>query len=254
MFRTLLAAAGALALVACSTAAPPAGTVNPDSAYAAALADAARPADDAAKDAARKPAETLAFARIMPGQTVGEVLPGRGYYTRILSKVVGPRGKVVALVAAETAARNPRSLEGVRALMADPAYANVALETPPGGAATATPLDVLFVSQFYHDIHAFQSAEAAAAFNRAAFAALKPGGYYVIIDHASAPGAGVSVSKTLHRIEASALKQEVLAAGFVLDGESNLLANPDDAHTLNVFDPAIRGKTDQFLLRFRKPN
>lgn len=253
MLRALVIAAGAFALVACSTAPPPAGSVNADSAYAVALSDVGRPTEDMAKDAARKPAETLAFAKILPGQTVGEVLPGRGYYTRILSKVVGPRGKVVALVAAETAARNPRALEGIRGLMADPAYANVVLETPPGGAASATPLDVLFVSQFYHDIHAFQSAEAAAAFNRAAFAALKPGGYYVIIDHASAPGAGVSVSKTLHRIEVSSVKQEVLAAGFVLDAESDLLKDPADTHALNVFDPAIRGKTDQFLLRFRKP-
>ena len=253
MLRTLLVAAGAMALVACSTAPPPQGSVNATTAYAVALADAGRPTDDAAKDAARKPAETLAFAHVMPGQTVGEVLPGRGYYTRILSKVVGPRGKVVALVAAETAARNPRSLEGIRALMADAAYGNVVLETPPGGAASTTPLDVLFVSQFYHDIHAFESAEAAAAFNRAAFAALKPGGYYVIIDHASAAGAGVSVSKTLHRIEASSVKAEVLAAGFVLDGESPLLANSADARTAAVFDPSIKGRTDQFVLRFKKP-
>ena len=89
--------------------------------------------------------------------------------------------------------------------------------------------------------------------NKAIFDALKPGGVYVILDHAAQAGSGVRDTNTLHRIDIETVKAEVMAAGFVLDGTSTLLANPDDAHTLNVFDGKIRGHTDTFILKFRKP-
>jgi predicted methyltransferase len=92
-----------------------------------------------------------------------------------------------------------------------------------------------------------------AAFNKAVFASLKPGGVYVVLDHADAPGTGLKDTDTLHRIDVASVKSEVQAAGFKLDGESKILANPADDHTKGVFDPSIRGKTDQFLLKFRKP-
>jgi predicted methyltransferase len=91
------------------------------------------------------------------------------------------------------------------------------------------------------------------AFNKAVYAALKPGGLYVILDHAAAPGSPANVTDTLHRIEPSVVRREVEAAGFVFDGESNILANPSDPHTAGVFNKSIQGHTDQFILRFRRP-
>ena len=89
--------------------------------------------------------------------------------------------------------------------------------------------------------------------NKAIYDALKPGGIYLVLDHAAAAGSGLRDTETLHRIDPAAVKKEVLAAGFVLDGESDVLHNPQDDHTAKVFDPAIRGKTDKFIFRFRKP-
>jgi predicted methyltransferase len=249
--RALLAAA--LALAACATSeAPPRGGVSATAAYDAAIDDASRPADDRAKDAARKPAETLAFARVTPGQSVAELLPGGGYFTRLLSKAVGPNGKVHAIVPAQ-ATQIAAQIDPIRKIAADAAYANVYVETPDGAMTPSAQVDVYFTAQNYHDIHAYYGAEAAKAFNSGVFAVLKPGGMLVVIDHSSVAGAGVSVSRSLHRIEASVVRKEIEAAGFVFDGESAALALPADPRTQNVFDPAIRGKTDQFMMRFKKP-
>jgi len=253
MLRTLLIAASAIALVACaSTEAPPVGTVNATVDYDMAVNDANRPADDVAKDTLRKPTETLAFTRVMPGQTVAEALPGGGCFTRPLSKAVGPNGKVISLVPA-SAITFPPQIDPVRAIASNAAYTNVYVETPEGTLSSSQPVDVYFTAQNYHDIHGYFGAEAAAAFNRAVFNYLKPGGADIVIDHSAVAGAGVSGTKTIHRIEASVVKAEVIAAGFVFDGELIALANPADPRTGNVFDEAIRGRTDQFALRFRKP-
>jgi len=143
----------------------------------------------------------------------------------------------------------------LQGLTADPAYANVVVSSQPINApALPAGLDAVFIRQNYHDLHdKFMGPADVAAFNRNVFAALKPGGVYVVLDHGDAAGTGLKDTDTLHRIDVAAVKSEVLAAGFVLDGESAVLANPGDDHTKNVFDPSIRGKTDQFLLRFRKP-
>ena len=218
----------------------------------AALAQAPAP-QDALTDPALKRAEVLAFMGVKPGDRVADIIAGR--FVRALSQAVGPTGKVYAVEPAEVVKAHPEVLGILQKLTADPAYANVAVSSPPIDApALPGGLDEVFIRQNYHDLHdKFMGPADVAAFNRNVFAALKPGGVYVVLDHAAAAGSGLRDTDTIHRIDEAAVKREVAAAGFVLDGESNLLANPADDHTKMVFDPAIRGKTDQFLLRFRKP-
>ncbi len=214
-----------------------------------------RPAADVERDAARKPADMIKFAGIKPGQFVVDLLPGGGYFTRVLSQAVGPRGKVVALVSDQYAARNPKARTDIEALAAEPAYANVqAAIRGLGDVGMPNSVDRVFTAQNYHDLRSAKlPAGIAEGVNRAVFAALKPGGYYVIIDHSAAAGSGLRDVDTLHRIDAATLKAEVLAVGFRFDGESRALANPADDRTKIVFDPAIRGRTDQFVYRFVKP-
>jgi predicted methyltransferase len=216
------------------------------------MACAQAPAD-ALTDPSLKRAEVVAFIGIKPGDKVADVFAGR--FVRALSQAVGPNGKVYAVEPAELVKAHPEGLNMLKSLAADPAYANVVVSSPPINAPALPPgLDAVFIRQNYHDLHdAFMGPADVPAFNRNVFAALNPGGAYVILDHADAPGTGLKNTDTLHRIDPAAVKKEVLAAGFVLDGESKVLANPADDHTKNVFDPAIRGKTDQFLLKFRKP-
>ena len=118
------------------------------------------------------------------------------------------------------------------------------------------PADVLWLHLFYHDLHTalIQSKGATAAgFNRAVYQRLKPGGRYVIVDHAAAAGAGASDAQSLHRIDPASVRKEVEAAGFVLDAVSTMLASEDDPHSIKVFDPSIKGQTDRFAYRFVKP-
>ena len=214
-----------------------------------------RPADDVARDGARKPAEMVKFAGIKSGMTVVDMLPGGGYFTRIFSQTVGSKGKVIALVSDQYAKANPKAGTDITSLAAEPAYKNVeAAIRNLGDVAPAGTADVVWTAQNYHDLHS-KNLPAGVAFgiDTAVYAALKPGGYYVVLDHSAAAGSGLRDVDTLHRIDAAALKAEVLKAGFVFDGESKLLANPADDRTKLVFDPAIRGKTDQFILRFKKP-
>jgi predicted methyltransferase len=225
-------------------------------AIAAAVADANRPDSDKQRDASRKPAETLAFTGVKPGDQVAELLPGGGYFTRIFSKVVGPSGHVYALVPAPSLnapADAPDFAARVKAIAADPNYSNVSVVVEPFSQLKApVPVDLVWTSQNYHDMHNFPGADVA-VFNQMVFDALKPGGIYLILDHAAEPGSGTRDTATLHRIDAETVKKEVLAAGFVLVGGSDLLREPGDAHTVKVFDPSVRGKTDQFILKFRKP-
>ena len=115
------------------------------------------------------------------------------------------------------------------------------------------PLDVVFMGEEYHDFTIPRFGVDVAAMNRRVFEVLKPGGLYVILDHQAADGAGISVSGSLHRIEAAELRRQVEAAGFVFDGESSAVRVPSDDHSLSVFDASIRGRTDRFVYRFRKP-
>lgn len=211
----------------------------------------ARPAEDTALDTVRKPADMVAFAKLKPGQTVGDIIPGGGYFTRVFAAAVGPNGKVVAIIPPAAEAVYADQTKAIRA-MAAASGSNIVVTSSPGDPAWAGKLDVAWTAQNYHDLHNDQPPEVAAGFNKAVFASLKPGGYYIVVDHA-APGTGLTVTKTLHRIDPATVKAEVVAAGFVFDGESDVLANPADPHTTIVFDPAVRHKTDQFVYRFRKP-
>lgn len=208
---------------------------------------------DALSDPTYKRAEVLAFIGVKPGDRVADVVAGR--FVRAFSQAVGPTGKVYAVEPSEMVKAHPEILTIMNGLMSQPDYKNISLITQP----TNTPglpdgLDAVFIRQDYHDLHdKFMAPADVGLFNRAVFKALKPGGVYVVLDHAAAAGSGLRDTDTLHRIDPATVKAEVLAAGFVLDGESNILANPADPHTKFVFDPSIHGHTDQFLLRFKKP-
>ena len=217
-----------------------------------AVADPSRPADDRKDDALRKPDQVLTFSGVRPGQKVGEYLPGGGYYTRMLSDVVGPKGKVYAL---ETSTWGQKNIDNTRKVLDEPGRGNVVLDVAPlGSFHAAEKVDLFWTTLNYHDLHVPKYANVdMAAFNKAVFDALKPGGTYLIEDHAAAAGAGATLSPTLHRIEKATVIHEVTAAGFRLVGESDVLANPADDHTKIIFDPSIRLKTDQFILKFRKP-
>jgi predicted methyltransferase len=252
-FPLIPAAAFAAALTlaaACASAAP-----IPDN-IAAAVADGSRPDADKQRDANRKPAESLAFAGVKPGEQVAELLPGGGYYTRIFSKAVGASGHVYALVPAplpNAPADAPDFAARVKVIAADPNYSNLSVVVEPfSQLAVPAPVDLVWTSQNYHDLHNFPGLDVG-VFNKMVFDDLKPGGIYLILDHTAEAGSGSRDTKTLHRIDPEIVKKEVLAAGFVFVGSSNLLHQPSDSHTLKVFDPSVRGKTDQFILKFRKP-
>lgn len=216
------------------------------------FAEGVRPAADIARDAVRKPQEMVVFAKVVPGAKVVDIIAGGGYFTRVFAQAVGPTGKVTAIVPPSAAQLDPASAKAVNELAADTSYGNVAV-APAIDATMNASFDVAWTAQNYHDLHVFLPAAGVAAFNKQVFGALKPGGLYVVLDHAAAAGSGVSVAKTLHRIDPAVVKAEVVAAGFVFEGESRTLLNPADPHTAAIFDPAIRGRTDQFVYRFRKP-
>ena len=216
---------------------------------AAAVADTTRPKDDRDTDAARKPADTIAFAGVTTGMVVGELFPGGGYYTRMLSDVVGPTGKIYAL---ETT-RWKGSVEADNQMAAG--HPNIIVQGTPFGAFNLPEkVDVFWITQNYHDLHiAEYGLVDMAAFNRHVFDSLKPGGTYFILDHAANPGLADGDIAKLHRIEKSRVIKEVTAAGFVLVAENDALHNPADDHTKPIFDASIRGHTDQYMLKFRKP-
>ena len=221
----------------------------------AAVADSNRPAPDKERDANRKPAETLEFLGVKSGEKVAELLPGGGYFTRLFSKAVGPKGHVYALVPARpdnAPADMPDLAAGAKAVAADAHYANVSVVVAPlTSLAPPAPVDLVFTSQNYHDLHNFPVD--VVGYNKGVLNSLKPGGLYVVLDHSAAAGSGLRDTKTLHRIDAEVVKKEVTDAGFEFVGASDSLANAADARTATVFDPSIRGKTDQFILKFRKP-
>lgn len=223
---------------------------------AAAIADPNRPDADRQRDADRKPAETLVFAGLRQGELIAELMPGGGYYSRIFSKAVGDSGHIYELVPAPlptAAADAPDFSARIKAIAKDSHYANLSVVVEAYSQLNVpVPVDMVWTSQNYHDLHNFPGLDLT-VFNQLVFAALKPGGVYLILDHAAAAGSGIRDTKTLHRIDVEAVKREVLAAGFVFDGRSSLLRNADDPHTAAVFDPEIRGKTDQFILKFHKP-
>ncbi|HEY1124094.1 MAG TPA: methyltransferase [Sphingobium sp.] len=244
----------ALTLPLLLLAAAPAVAQPPSPAIAAAVASPDRPAADSARDADRKPAELLAWAGIKPGDKVADFWAGGGYFTRIFSKVVGAKGKVYGIMPSEMIARRANASDPIKAIAADPKFANVvAVETPSSTFALPEPVDLVWTSENYHDVYGGFGTDVAAKFGAAVFKALKPGGVFIVTDHAALPGSGEAAPKALHRIDPAIVKAQLTAAGFVFEGESKLIANPADPHDKGVFDPSIRGKTDQFAYKFRKP-
>jgi predicted methyltransferase len=247
--------AAALTAAAAFTATGATGAPIPEN-IAAAVADGSRPDADKQRDANRKPGETLAFVGVKPGEQVAELLPGGGYFTRLFSKAVGSSGHVYALVPAprpDAPADTPDFAARVKAIAADPNYSNVSVVVEPfSELSVPSPVDLIWTSQNYHDLHNLPGLDVG-VFNKMVFDDLKPGGIYLVLDHAAEPGSAGRDTKTLHRIDPATVKKEVLGAGFVFVGSSDLLRQPSDTHTLKVFDPAVRGNTDQFILKFRKP-
>jgi predicted methyltransferase len=244
---SFVAAAGAGACFAQSTSIP---------AYVTqALASSARPEADRNADASRKPAELIAIAGLKPGDKALELIPGGGYVTRIFSAIVGPSGHVHALVSAEETKTSMKAAEAVQAIAADPQFGNVTVQIKSIVEASAPEkVDLVWTSQNYHDFHdkSFGPADMMTV-NKSIFNALKPGGVYMVIDHAAAPGSGTRDTETLHRIDPAAAIAEITAAGFTLETQSDILRDPEDDHTKRIFDPVIRGKTDKFVLKFRRP-
>jgi len=205
-----------------------------------------------------KQSELIRFARVEEGSTVIDVYPGDGDWTSLFSHIVGPKGRVYSFVPAELAHFKNDPVGHAKRLAKEPGRENVeAVSADLVAMPEATqPADVLWLHLFYHDLHTdlIQAKGATAAlFNQAVFERLKPGGFYVIVDHAAAAGTGTNDAQSLHRIESVSVREEVEAAGFVLDAESTLLADKDDTHSIKVFDPSIKGETDRFAYRFVKP-
>jgi len=220
-----------------------------------AIADAKRPAGDTDQDVNRKPEAVLTFAEVKPGEIVVDLLPGGGYYTRLFSKVVGPKGTVYSITPDELLQKFPKALEGVKSIADSADYKNVtSLQQPAVPLNTPKKADVIFTSMNYHDYHnPLLGSPDMMAFNKSVLNDLKPGGLFIVLDHAAAADSGFTATNTLHRIDPAAAKAEILAAGFEFVGESDVLHNPDDNHTLSVFDKSLRGKTDRFLYKFRRP-
>ena len=204
-----------------------------------------------ALDPAWKAPEVVQFIGLKKGDKVADIVAGR--LTASLAQAVGPSGKVYAIETAEVVNRHPEALAHMKELASQ--SPNVIVSAEPVATALPPGLDAVFIRQNYHDLYdKFMGPADVPAFNKAVFAALKPGGVYVVLDHVAAAGSGIGATETLHRIDPARVKSDVLAAGFKLDAESAILANTADDHTKKVFDPAVRGHTDQFLFRFKKPN
>lgn len=252
----LLCAGLALAAPACSREQAP--NKAPDyvlsEVVAAAIADPGRAAHRAA-DERRKPLPLITLAGVKPSDKVLDLIPGDGYWTRIFSKIVGPEGKVYAVWPQSYARLATGNVQTLKEIAASPDYANVAVDVQPSTVLHAPEkLDLVWTSQNYHDYpDEFMGRTDPGVLNRAVFDMLKPGGVYMVIDHAAASGRGTADTEALHRIDPATVRRQVEAAGFVFEGESDALANPDDPLTVAVFDPKVRGHTSQFAYKFRKP-
>lgn len=250
MCRSLILAVSAAVLMSVGGFAP--APQEPGD-YAYVLVSETRPEADRERDEARHTAEVLAFAKVGADDRIGDMIIGGGFWTRAFARIVADgEGEVIAWQPAEFIGFQASYAEAIDAAEAMDDVS--AIRSPIGAPEFPAGMDLVFTNQNYHDLHLQPfAADTAAKVNAAVFAALKPGGLYVIIDHAAQPGAGLGVAHTLHRIDIADVKREVEAAGFVLDGESGVLLNNEDPLTASVFSEAIRGRTSQFMLRFRKP-
>lgn len=247
--RSILSAV-LIASAACANAAP----MSEASVVTRSLADPGR-AFQRSDDARRHPAELIALSGVRPGWRVLDLIPGSGYWTRIFSMIVGPKGKVYAVWPEAYGKLAKGDVEKLKAIAADPHYSNVTVEVQPSVELSAPePLDLIWTSQNYHDYgDPFMGKRGTAAFANMAYRLLKPGGTFIVIDHKSAAGHGTADTDTLHRIDPETVVKEAKAAGFEFAGKSDVLLNPKDPLTIAVFDKSIRGHTSQFAFKFRKP-
>ena len=246
MIRSIVFAVAASMLAACASMG---ASADREANLRAAVADSRRLPAEVDRDPLRKPYEMLAFMELDAGDVIADIRPEEGYFTRLFAPAVGDAGHVYAFVPNQTAERENAFADTLAST-----YGNVSRVT--GDLQTMSfdrPLDVVFMGEEYHDFVIPRFGVDIDRINRAVFAALKPGGLYVILDHQAADGAGIGVAGTLHRIEAAELRRQVEAAGFVFEGETDAVRVPSDDHTLSVFDDSIRGRTDRFVYRFRKP-
>lgn len=239
----------AAVMIAGTWVAPAAGA---PSTIAAIVADKTRSTADAALDANRKPDQVLAFADIKSGQKIGERFPGEGYWTRLLSKAVGPQGHIYMLLL-QYKDGLPYDLDKAEPVVAKLSNASlvartVVQERPP------ERLDAVVSILNFHDLYNEGIADYPLRFNKGVFDSLRPGGVYLVIDHSAAPGAGSSATETLHRVDIATVKAVAKAAGFELVAESEALANRADPRTIPNWDKSIDGRTDKFMLKFRRPN
>ena len=216
-----------------------------------AIADPMRPAGYRAADPLRKPAETLEFSGVRPGMLVGEFYPAGGYFTRMLSDIVGPSGHVYAI---ENAGWND-SVKDDRTMLAEGKWKNVSLDVQPFGTVKfPRPLDLAWVTQNYHDLKIAKYGKVdTVSFDRQVYAALKPGGIFFILDHQGPAGLTEAQIEKMHRINRDVVVREVTSAGFKLAAEGKFLRRPGDDHSKPIFDSSIRGHTDQYALKFVKP-
>lgn len=234
-------------------AAPAASVIEgPSRAQQAAVANPDRPDRDRARDVDRKPAEVLAFLGIEPGMRVAEMMAGEGYYTEILAGAVSPGGMLYAHNSPFVLERFAESPFSDRLARIDAEHV-VRIDSEPEEPGLPEDLDAVILFRFYHDF-CWQGVDRA-AFNRAVFESLRPGGVLGVIDHHAEPGSGERDAESLHRIDAELVRREIEAAGFVFEAESDLLSDPTDSRDWFIFDPERPGRdrTDRFLLRFRKP-
>lgn len=236
---------------------PSSSAIVQPAAVDAALNNPRRRAADRAQDDRRKAAAVLDYFQVQPGMVVLDLYSGGGYYAELLSYLVGPTGRVVAhnntpyLTFAKTELveryREGR-LPNVEQLVAE----NNELELPK------QRFDVVLMIKAYHDVYYVDDEIGWAKIDRKKFLAevydaMKPGAVLGIVDHVAAPGSPAETGGTLHRIDPQLIRRDMRDAGFVFDGQSGILRNPEDDHSRNVFDPTVRNRTDKVVMRFRKP-
>lgn len=254
-----LVAALALGTAGCAAYGETAAVNAPDAraAIAGAVADTGRPDAARSLDESRKPAETLAFLGLEPGMDAADLIPGGGYWTEIMAHAVGPKGSVVALQPEQF--YNDGEAAAAWAAMQTRAQ-NISLARYPFEAFTyeAASFDFAIMNLNYHDLYWVSEQYKIPytepdRFVAALYAAMRPGGVVGIIDHAGKGSDTRSLVDRLHRIDPAVVRADFERAGFRLEAESDLLANPEDDGTKLVFDPSVRGKTDRFLMKFVKP-
>lgn len=239
----LFLAAAALVLAAPATAKKP-------SAIEATIADTTRNADNRAMDDGREPAAILAFSGFAKGQVVADYSAGGGYYSELIAGLVKPKGMVLALETprffkAEVWDKVKETHPGIVTVISDN------LDLAPRS------VDVVFTHLVFHDLflppRPGQVANDPDRVLANWYSAVRPGGHVIIVDHAGAPGDVTKTAGSLHRIDPANARAAMEKAGFVFESESAVLQRSGDDHTLRVFDPSIRGKTDRFVMKFRRP-